>query len=445
MPNRAAFSGPFGELSGLALLLVSAGVQYAEDWPHWRGPSASGVSGETGLPVEWSDTENITWKAEFRGVGISSPIVAGGRVFVTSQIGGGRYQQGPRLTQSGNPLDAGERPIERAEGDGTSFVVTALDQTSGEQAWEYVLAAVGRIPPVHEKHNLASPSPVTDGERVFALFGTGQIVALGVDGSLVWNKNLALEYGAFDIVWGHGSSPIVYDGNVILQVYHPSGAYLLAVDAESGDLVWKVDGPRGATSYSTPLVIETDRVDELIVNSSVGLAGHDAASGELLWTFDERNQFPVPSAIQNDSIIYTSRGHRSGPYMAIQPGGRGDISESHVLWRVGAGAPYLSSLVYYEGLLYMMGDVGVATVVDAETGERLWQDRIGGVYTASPVAADGKVYYLSEDGEAIVLQAGRNPQVLARNQLNARQLASPAISNGRLFIRSDNTLFAIGD
>jgi outer membrane protein assembly factor BamB len=180
------------------------------------------------------------------------------------------------------------------------------------------------------------------------------------------------------------------------------------------------------------------------VNSSAGLAGHDANTGQPLWRFDEANRFPVPMPLAHDGIIYTSRGYRSSPFMALRPGGRGDIAASHVVWRVASGAPYISSLVYYDGLIYMMGDVGVLTVTDAKSGERVFQERIGGVYSASPVAADGKVYLLSEDGETVVIAAGRTPRVLARNRLNARQLASPAIAGSRIFIRSDAELFAIG-
>jgi outer membrane protein assembly factor BamB len=146
----------------------------------------------------------------------------------------------------------------------------------------------------------------------------------------------------------------------------------------------------------------------------------------------------------HDGTIYTSRGYRSGPYMAIRPGGKGDVARSHVLWRTDTGAPYVSSLVYYDGLLYMAGDVGVLSAIDAKTGSRVWQERTGGVFTASPIAADGKIYMLSEDGQTIVLAAGQSPRVIARNRLNARLLASPAVSGGRLFVRTDDAVYAIG-
>jgi len=299
------------------------------------------------------------------------------------------------------------------------------------------------LPEVHEKHNLATPSPVTDGQRVYAWFGTGQIIALDMSGKLVWKRNLS-EYGAFNINWGHGSSPVLYKDTLILLCYHNSPAsYILAVDSAKGTNKWKADST-GGLSYSTPFVMETPGGAELIVNHGEGISGHNVASGEKLWYINETNRFPIPVATQQDGMILLSRGYRSGPYMAIRPGGKGDVASTHVVWKVPTGAPYISSIVQYDGLIYMIGDVGVATVVDARTGARVWQERIGGVYSASPIAGDGKVYFFSENGETIVLSAGRAPDVLARNKLDARVLGSPAISGGRMFIRSDGTLFAIG-
>jgi outer membrane protein assembly factor BamB len=434
----------------LVLMLVAGAAQiHADNWPHWRGPDATGVSAESGLPERWSDTENVAWKAPVRGLGISSPIVWGDRVFVTSQIGRGARRAGthPTLVQGANPADAGERAL---GGEGAAaageivFLVTALDRVDGRKLWEYELPAEGRLAEVHDKHNLASSSPVTDGRRVYAWFGTGQMVALDLSGTLVWSRHLGREYAPFDINWGHSSSPVLFDGSLILVCYHQPTAYLLNIDAASGKTRWRVERGSDINSYSTPLVVRTTGAPELIVNSSEGVSGHDAASGRLLWHIQEPNRFPIPMPVFHDGLIYTSRGYRSGPYMAIRPGGRGDVSKSHVVWRADTGAPYVSSLVHYNGVLYMAGDVGVLSAIDAKSGQRIWQERTGGVFTASPVAADGKVYLLSEDGQAIVLAAGPKPRVLARNRLNARQLASPAISGGRIFIRTDDAVIAIG-
>jgi outer membrane protein assembly factor BamB len=422
-------------------------IVHADDWPHWRGPSGSGVSAETGLPVEWSAKAGVAWTAPIAGLGISSPIVWRDRVYVTSQIGSGVARPGPRLVQGANAAEAGEVALGPGAGAGdgaVTFVVSAFDRVTGRPAWEFRTKAAGDLPAVHEKHNLASSSPVTDGQRVYAWFGTGQIVAVDLSGKAVWERNLAKDYGPFVINWGHASSPTVYRDTLVLLCYHEKASYLLALDTRTGATRWKIDQPAGTTSYSTPLVVETGGRAEIIVNSSAGVAGHSLTTGERLWHYAEANRFPVPMPLQHNGVIYASRGYRSSPFMAITPGGRGDISSSHVIWRVPSGGPYISSLVHYDGLIYMMGDVGVLTVTDAKTGERVHQERLGGVYSASPVAADGKIYLLSEDGETIVLAAGRTPRVLARNRLMARQLASPAISGGRLFIRSDEQLYAIG-
>jgi outer membrane protein assembly factor BamB len=434
-------------LTGIVLIGGLVARLDAQNWPQWRGPAASGVSSEARLPERWSDTDNVAWKSKLRGLGISSPIIWGDLVFATSQAGSGEVRPGPRLVQSGNPLDAGERPLGSGPNAGDSrvtFLVSAIDRRSGRTVWEFEHPAEGPLPSVHEKHNLASPSPATDGERVYAWFGTGQIAAVDFAGKLVWKKHLGATYGPFEINWGHGSSPVVYKNRLILLCYHEKGSYLLSLDSKTGNVQWKVDAAPGVTSYSTPLVVEVGDRAEIIVNSSVGVSGHDLATGARRWYIEEPNRFPIPTPTLHDGIIYMSRGYRSSPFMAVRPGGEGNVASSHVPWKVATGAPYISSLVYYDGLIYMTGDVGVLTVTDAKTGERVYQERVGGVYTASPVAGDGKVYLASEDGETIVLSAGRTPRILSRNKLNARQLASPAIAAGRLFIRSDDALFAIG-
>ncbi len=429
------------------LLFASLVTLHADDWPHWRGPATSGVSSERGLPERWSDTENLAWKAKLDGLGISSPIVSGDLVFVTAQLGNGDVRPGPRLMQSGNAVEAGERPLGAgpARGSGqVTFLVSAFSRLSGRPAWRFELPAEGPLPSVHEKHNLASPSPVTDGQRVYAWFATGQIAAIDLTGKLVWQANLGAKYGTFEINWGHGSSPTVHGDTLILICYHETQSYLLALDTRTGAVRWKVDADRGVTSYSTPLVVEAGGKPEVIVNSSIGVSGHDLATGARLWHIAEDNRFPIPMPLFQNGLIYASRGYRSSPFMAVKPGGRGNVAASHVAWRAPSGAPYVSSLVYYDKLIYMVGDVGVLTVVDAATGERIHQERTGGIFSASPVAGDGKVYLLSEDGETIVVAAGRTPRILARNRLAARQLASPAIAGGRLYIRSDDALYAIG-
>jgi outer membrane protein assembly factor BamB len=432
-------------LALVSFLATTALAASAEDWPQWRGPHGNGVSGEKGLPSSWS-SDRTAWKARLGGLGISSPIVWGDRVFVTSQTGRSPRRAGDHPTlirgdeaKDEKPLGAGASSEARTE-----FLVEAFDRKDGRRLWEYRLAAEGELPEVHDKHNLASPSPVTDGEVVIAWFGTGQLIALRPDGKLLWQRNLARDYGPFKISWGHGSSPALFGDQVILLCDHEPGSYLLSLDKRTGKERWKVDRAKGSVSYSTPTVVRVNDSDELVVNSTTRIDAYDPRTGALLWWAGEPHRFGVPVPAFHDGVLYMSRGYRSGPYLAVKAGGRGDVSKTHVLWSVPTGAPYISSLVYYDGLVYMASDVGVVSALDPRSGERVWQERIPGIFTASPVAGDGKVYLVSETGDTIVLAAGREARVLSRNPLGERIAASPAVAHGRLFLRSDEHLIAIG-
>jgi outer membrane protein assembly factor BamB len=431
-----------------ALCVMAIASLAAADWPHWRGPGANGVAADAALPTRWSAAENVAWQTALAGVGVSTPIVSGHRVFVTSQIGAGVSRQGPRLVQGGDAAAQGERALgaarTAASPDKTIFVVEAFSRADGKRLWERQIAAEGELTTVHDKHNLSTPSPVTDGAAVYALFGTGQIMALNSDGRVIWQRHLGREISPFDVQWGHSSSPVIYGDSLILLCDHPSASYLLALDKKTGKERWKADRGKGRSSYSTPLVIEGAFGVELIVNSSERLDAYDPRTGQLLWYTGDANRFPVPSAVFHDGIVYTSRGYRSGPYMAIRPGGRGDVTGTHVLWNVPTGAPYVSSILFYDGVIYMANDVGVLTAIDAAKGTRLWQERVDGVFSASPVAGAGHVYFVSENGDTVVVQAGRAPRIVARNSIGGRTIASPAISDGRIFIRTDDHLFAIG-
>ncbi|HEX8031939.1 MAG TPA: PQQ-binding-like beta-propeller repeat protein [Vicinamibacterales bacterium] len=429
------------------LVLVLGAAASANDWPHWRGPSASGVAAVSPLPSTWNTTTNVAWQTPLQGAGVSSPIVSGNYVYVTSQVGDGRRQGGnhPTLAQGVDPATAGESTLSRrAQRSGVTFVVEAFDRGTGKRSWIHETAAVGELPPVHDKHNLASASPVTDGERVYAWFGTGQLVALGAGGKPLWSKHLGQEYGAFDINWGHASSPVLFEDTIILLCYHTPRSYLLALDKRTGAVKWKIDKPAGVESYSSPIVVQGPGGNELIVNSSVGVESFNPATGASLWTYPEVNRFPIPVSMVDNGVLYLSRGYRSSPYMAIRLGGRGDITNSHVAWRVATGGPYVSSLVHYQGVIYMSTDNGILSAVDAGNGQRLWQERVNGIFSASPIAGDGKIYFVSEAGETIVLKAGRTFEVLSRNKLDGHFVASPAAGGGRVFLRADDRIIAVG-
>jgi outer membrane protein assembly factor BamB len=422
----------------------------AENWPHWRGPSGTGVSLEKALPTDWSADRNIAWRAELSGLGVSSPVVWGDRVIVTSQTGAGGLRQGrhPTFIQEGNPADAGETPLggarPQAREENIAFVVAAYRTSDGRRLWQYTMPAEGALPDVHEKRNLATSSPITDGQLVYAWFSNGQLVALDMNGKEVWKKHLGAEYSAFDLDWGHASSPTLFRDRLILLCYQRSAAWLLALDKKTGKELWKTDRGKDLKSYSTPLVVETRQGPEVIVNSSEHVEAFDPLSGKSLWRFVEPARFAVPMPVHHEGMLYLTRGYRSGPYMALKTGQRGDLAKSNLQWHVETGAPYTSSIVYDNGLLFMATEMGVVTCIDAATGERVWRERLGGVYSASPVAAGGKIYLFSESGETLVLRAGRTPEVLSRNKLDVRVIGSPAFSNGRIFVRGDRQLVAIG-
>jgi outer membrane protein assembly factor BamB len=421
------------------------------DWPTWRGPNGSGVSPDRTLPTRWSAAENVAWKAPLAGAGVSTPIVSGDRVYVTSQVGAGVRREGnhPRLVQGADAAAQGERALGATAGSSadparTTFLVEAFNRADGTRVWERRIEATGDLTPVHDKHNLASASPVTDGVLVFAWFGTGQIVALDRAGAIVWQRHLATENGAFDIQWGHGSSPALHGDLLILLCDQPAKSYLVAIDKATGKDRWKSDRGTGRASYSTPLVVGGPFGTEIIVNSTERIDAYDVTTGTLLWHAGETSRFAVPTPVFHDGVIYASRGYRSGPYMAIKPGGRGDVNATRTVWRVATGAPYVSSLLYYDGIVYMANDVGVLTAVDAATGARVWQERVEGVFSASPVGGGGHVYFVAESGETVVVKAGRTAQIVARNALGERAVASPAIAKGQIFIRTDQHLFSIG-
>jgi outer membrane protein assembly factor BamB len=421
----------------------------AQDWPQWRGPSSQGVSVESRLPTRWSLEENLAWTAPLAGVGTSSPIIWGGMVVVTSQVGGsarvGRSAH-PQLARDDKALAAREGALggsETAAGP-VWFVVEAFDSAAGRKLWDYRVEAAGELPEVHEKHNLATPTPVADGKRIYAWFGNGQLIALDMTGKPVWSRHLGRELGVFRTTWGHGSSPALFGQLLYLLCDHLDRSYLVALDADTGKERWKVDRGTRRVSHSTPVVVQGPSGAELVVNSSERVDAYDPRTGELLWHLGSERQTPIPTPVSEAGMIFLSRGYRNSDYLAVRSGGRGDVSGTHVAWRAPSGASYVPSILHYDGLIYLTNEVGVVTCADARTGETVWRHRLGGVFFASPVAGDGKVYFTSETGETYVIRAGRTAELLATNDLGERFLASPAISRGRLFLRADGRLFAVG-
>ena len=422
----------------LILVFLVAVTARGENWPQWRGPSGDGLSRETKVPTRWSATENVLWETPLEGLGTSTPIVWGNRVFLTSQIGDGPSAGGQDFEEAQSAKSAGAAS-------GVSFLVQGFGRDDGVLVWEERFPAAGVLPGVHIKHNLASPSCVTDGERVYAWFGTGLVVVLNLDGDLLWKRHLGQERSRFDVRWGHGSSPALYDDSLLLLVDHPGDSYLLAVDKQSGKDLWRADRGTEKRSYTTPFVIRREDGDQLIINTKDRLEALDPADGHVLWHVGESNRVPIAMPVYHDGVLYSNRGYFSAPYLAVQLDGDVDGTESKLKWRIPTGGPYVSSLVYYGGLLFMATERGIASAIDAETGQTVWKKRLGGVFTASPVIANGKVYFVEESGKTYVVEAAREYKLVSTNDIGQRTLASPAISNGIVFLRSDSHLFAVGE
>jgi outer membrane protein assembly factor BamB len=421
------------------LWLLSLALLPAADWPQWRGPDSLGISPESNLPTSWSPTRNIAWKASLSGTGTSSPIVTGDLVIVTSQSGSTDAPNGadPRLARDDRSLATKENAISaKPSPDGkVHLIIEAFKRTTGQRAWQYKLEAAGPAPEFHEKHNNATPTPVTDGKRLYAWFGNGQIVALDLAGKELWKHLLP----NFNTHWGHGSSPMLYKGVLIFLCDHRPVAYILALDAATGAIKWKIDRGQGRVSHSTPIIIPGPNGDQMLINSDQRIDAFSPSTGEPLWHTGSARQTPIPSAVYDTKAIYLSRGYRNSDILALDP------ATGAQKWRMPNGGSYVPSILLYQGLLYMTNEVGVVTCAEAETGTAVWKERLPGIFFASPVAGDGKVYLLSETGEMFVLKAGRKAEVLARNDLAERFLASPAIANGLILLRSDSTLFAIGN
>ncbi len=413
----------------ILLISVSAGQGTPRDddknWPQWRGPALDGTSAETELPVAWSTTENIAWSLELPVWSGSTPIIWEETIFLSVS-------------------------------DGEKLWLWAVDRNTGNRLWERFLSDGDHR---ERKHNMSSPSPVTDGEHVWVMTGTGIIKGFDFEGTEVWSRDIQADYGAFGLNWGYASSPLLYDGALYVQVLHgmktDDPSYVLRIDRLTGETAWRIERATAAIrespdSYTTPTVVFNEGAAELIITGGDVVTGHDPATGDELWRVDGLNPDNNPwyrivaSPVVHDDIIYAPT--RERPLLAIRAGGRGDITDSHRLWSFDNG-PDVPTPVTDGTYFYSINDKGIAYCLDARTGEVLYgpQRLAVGTYSASPVMADGKIYMTSEDGLTSVLRTGPEFEVLAENDLGDYTLSSPAISDGQIFIRTASALYAIGE
>lgn len=409
----------------ITLLLASAETM-AENWPRFRGPSGQGVSTETGVPTEWSASENIAWKTEIPGEGWSSPAVWGDDVFVTSTTD-----------------------------DGESCHVICVDRRTGDIRWnKQVFDQVPRHKRGDNSH--ATPTPTTDGEMVYAVFSSGGIAALDMEGELVWENHDV----SFFSQHGLGASPILVDDLLVMPFDGSSdgaddkvgfkkpwdGAVVLALDKKTGEVRWRGSRGQSRLAHVTPNVLRENGKTQLVSAAGDAIQAHDAATGELIWTVYSQGEGVTPSIVLGDGLIYTCSGFEAPTIRVVRPGGSGDVTKTHVAWEQIQGVPSLSSLLVVDGRVYAVTEAGILSCFDAKTGEQLWKKRIGGKHSASPILAEGRIYFLSEpDGEAIVIEAGPEYKEVTRNVLGEICKASMAVSQGNIFIRGERNLYCIGD
>jgi outer membrane protein assembly factor BamB len=389
----------------LMCLLLLVSVSPAENWSRFRGPNGTSVSSETGLPVSWSKTENIKWKADLPARGVSSPVVHNGRVYVTCSSG---------------------RKDDRLH-------TLAFDAATGKQLWHRQLAATGGTN-CHPMTCMAAPTPVADDSGVYVLFATGDLAAFDTDGTLRWYRSLVGDYPTITNQVGMASSPILYKDKLLIPMDNNGESFLAAIDTQTGTNLWKADRKR-EINWVTPIVRETGGTAEVLFPDPGELIAYNADTGEKLWSHPGAAG-SIPSPTLADGVIYApARG-----LVALKPEG----SKAKEVWQSPKVQTGMSSPVVYDGIVYGASPNGTLTAADAKTGKVLWQERYKGKAHASPVAGDGKVYVTNETGTVTVFQAGREPEVLSVNDLDDETLATPAISGGCLFIRTKSALYCIG-
>jgi outer membrane protein assembly factor BamB len=411
-------------LAVVTTLLVLFVVVRADNWPQWRGPGLNGVSNEKNLPIKWTTEENVSWKVPMPGLSGSTPIIWRDRIFLNVA-------------------------------DGDNLFLWALNKTNGEVLWKKPLGG-GNVK--MRKQNMSSPSPVTDGRNVYVMTGTGILAGFDFNGKQLWTRDIQKEYGQFGLNWGYASSPLLHEDSLYVQVLHgmktDDASYVMRVDKKNGKTLWKVDRPTNAIrespdSYTTPALLRYGKTTEIVITGGDCVTGHDPATGKELWRANGLNPDNSPvyrivaSPIIFDGIIYAPT--RVRPLLALKSGGRGDITTSHVLWST-ANGPDVPTPVTDGKYFYVVNDRGIMFCLDAKTGAEVYANqRIKpGTYSGSPVLADGKIYITNEDGLTTVVAAGPKFEVLAENPLNDYVLSSPAISDGQIFIRTAQHLYAIG-
>ncbi len=404
-------------------LLLAAGLSPApkSDWPQFRGPTDQGIYADGPLPTEWGETKNVLWKQAIPGKGWSSPVTSGGRIYLTSAV-----------------------PVENGKPGDLSLQAICLDGETGSVKWSKEVFREGAgDPKPHPKNSHASATPLVQGDRLYVHFGHMGTACLDLDGNVLWTND-KLRYTP---VHGNGGSPVLVDGVLIFSCDGSDKRFVVGLDAGDGHVLWKKDRsehPQKGFSFGTPLVITVGDRKQVVSTGSNVVAAYDPKTGDEIWRVRYDGYSVVPRPVYGDGLLYVCTGFDSPTLIAIRPDGKGDVTDTHVVWTVTKNAPNSPSPLLLGDELYMMSDHGVITCLDARSGEEIWHENVHGAYSASPIAADGKIYFLSEEGVGLVIKAGRKYELASKNVLNEKALASYGVLDGSLLIRTETSLYRIG-
>ncbi len=408
-----------------AVFSVAHAVAFAaSDWPEFRGPGHQGVSDAKRLPLFWNATpgtpaSNIVWRTTIPGQGWSSPALRAGRLYLTSAIKAGDQE-------------------------GLKLVALCVDAKSGRVLWQTEVFSATKVPGIHQKNGNASPTPIVEKDRVFVHFGHFGTASLDLRGRVLW-KTSELAYVP---IHGNGGSPAVVDDMLVFSCDGAEDPFVVALGKASGKVRWKtprVTDAKRKFSFCTPTVIEVEGRKQIISPGSGAVCAYDPKDGRELWRVRYGEGYSVvPRPVYAGGLLYIATGYDRPMVMAIKPGGSGDVTDTHVAWKETRGAPNTPSLLFHDQRLYMVSDSGMVTCVNAATGVQLWQERAGGNFSASPLLADGRIYLQNEEGVGIIIGSGKAFEVLAKNDIGERSLASYAVTDGALFIRTASQLFRVG-
>jgi outer membrane protein assembly factor BamB len=402
-----------GQTTQPAVRMIADEGEAAQYWARWRGPSGQGLVSGKGYPDKWSATENVLWKVPLRGSGNSSPVVWRDRIFLTA-----------------------------TSDDGSRASIVAYRRNDGSQLWE-ALVPPGSAGRTHDKNGYASATVATDGRRVYASFGGRGLLAVDMDGRQVWHT----EIGRVDNYHGPAGSPLLYKDRVILYQDQRSGSFVAAFDTATGKQVWRTSRD-AQVGWGTPIAIRVGDHDELIVHGQNRVVAYNPDTGAELWRCGGSTFEVIPTPVVGYGLLFCASG-RAGPTLAIRPGGKGDVTNTHVAWTSPRGSPFVPSPILYGEHLYTINDMAsIVTAFEASTGKALWQGRLGVAtregFSASPVAVDGKVFFTNDEGDTFVLRAGSTFDLMHVNTIGEATLASPALVDGRWYIRTAQNLYAIG-